>query len=789
MNHVNVVRYFHTWRESHKIETKHPRVRTESTVERENDESLLRLDVNNFDYGSAIDNDSWSTSSDDSDQSAPKNKSEDNTTSDSQSVSDIPKKNIYQSDDSFTFDRGSGNDDDQSDDEESSGSENGILELDSSASELNNRSYLFLLMEYCSNRTLKDEIYISDLDDESARSLVRDMLNGLSYLHGLNTIHRDLKPGNIFLDSQGRAKIGDFGLATEIQNRFKIVRNEVSANENQADGSTVTRAGGTALYMAPESKIDSQTSGKNKIKVTSKVDMYAMGIIIFEMYCKIYCKMKDDRERLIFINDLKKKDKLPNGFEDPNVASIIRCLINPEPGKRYSAPEPLNDPRFLPSQSHLVQDIRQFRETLRLSCTTFGTPQHEAIVQELFSVQNRTDYSDYFTYVAPVQDDSEQKSNRISMLILGIFISRGFSLNEQPVLIPVESETSNENEVKFIDTSGLKVKLAHWSNRFNQSDLGPQSEHRKTVSKVKLYESEGPKTHPCQTTLIRADILTDQSTSRPSILNLVDIISSSIKLLPFLEPDVKLEIHLNHGILINQIMQTFKIDPASQKRMKFELEKMSPPKNFDYSKKIIRFEHDNSFRNLIQKFVPKISSDDLRVFSHTDSSRIDRFKLLFKNQNQESFEILTKKIENLTKLISEIFTEHKEKISSNVILRPAMTSLKFSTGFYFQLVARHTNLTNQKMATVVADGGDTNSSTGIDFYPTNLINYIQSSGLTNIRLREPKVLIVSANQNQEIANITVTLEKDDITVQTIIDNGNQSIRALRKDIYMKQYSN
>ena len=89
-------------------------------------------------------------------------------------------------------------------------------------SDINNRSYLFLLMEYCSNRTLKDEIYISDLDDDTARSLVRDMLNGLSYLHGLNTIHRDLKPGNIFLDSQGHAKIGNFGLATEIQNRFKI---------------------------------------------------------------------------------------------------------------------------------------------------------------------------------------------------------------------------------------------------------------------------------------------------------------------------------------------------------------------------------------------------------------------------------------------------------------------------------------------------------------------------------------------------------------------------------------
>ena len=95
---------------------------------------------------------------------------------------------------------------------------------------------------------------------------------------------------------------------------------------------------------------------------------------------------------------------------------------------------------------------------LRLSCTTFVTPQHEAIVQELFSVQNRTDS---FTYVAPTQDESEHKSNKIRILTLGIFMLRGFSLNEQPVWIPVESETSNENEVEVIDTSGLKLELSY----------------------------------------------------------------------------------------------------------------------------------------------------------------------------------------------------------------------------------------------------------------------------------------------------------------------------------------
>ena len=86
------------------------------------------MDVNNFDFSSAdIDNDSWSTNSDESDQPERVNKarqSEDYATSDSQSVSDFPKKNIYQSDDSFTVERRSEDEDDQSDDEESTESDN-----------------------------------------------------------------------------------------------------------------------------------------------------------------------------------------------------------------------------------------------------------------------------------------------------------------------------------------------------------------------------------------------------------------------------------------------------------------------------------------------------------------------------------------------------------------------------------------------------------------------------------------------------------------------------------------
>lgn len=89
--------------------------------------------------------------------------------------------------------------------------------------------------------------------------IIRQILDGLAYSHGQGVIHRDLKPGNVLINDDGRIKITDFGVA-------------------RIDTSTLTVMGdivGTPHYMAPE-----QFGGQ---EVTPRTDLYQVGVMLYEL--------------------------------------------------------------------------------------------------------------------------------------------------------------------------------------------------------------------------------------------------------------------------------------------------------------------------------------------------------------------------------------------------------------------------------------------------------------------------------------------------------------------------
>ena len=101
------------------------------------------------------------------------------------------------------------------------------------------------------------------LDINRGINILRQICDGMSAAQAVKVVHRDLKPGNILINKNGRVKIVDFGLA---------------AAASKA-GSRLTKTGilvGTPTYMSPE-----QVRGKN---IDSRTDIYAMGVIMYEMF-------------------------------------------------------------------------------------------------------------------------------------------------------------------------------------------------------------------------------------------------------------------------------------------------------------------------------------------------------------------------------------------------------------------------------------------------------------------------------------------------------------------------
>jgi len=118
---------------------------------------------------------------------------------------------------------------------------------------------VYYTMEFLEGDSLADLITERRLESSSMTGLALQICKGLEAIHAADVIHRDLKPGNIFITSEQIAKIMDFGIA-------------------RSEDSNLTAHGemlGSAGYMAPEIWL-----GK---KPGRSVDLYALGVIFYEM--------------------------------------------------------------------------------------------------------------------------------------------------------------------------------------------------------------------------------------------------------------------------------------------------------------------------------------------------------------------------------------------------------------------------------------------------------------------------------------------------------------------------
>ena len=235
--------------------------------------------------------------------------------------------------------------------------------------------FLYIQMEYCDKQTLRSAIDEGNLFKDSKRlwRMFREIIEGLLHIHSQAMIHRDLKPVNIFIHSNGHLKIGDFGLATTNMiissggsNQNLEPTHELFNNTQQAgdtlDTSDLTGHVGTAMYVAPEI-----ISGKSTTSYNQKVDIYSLGIIFFEM---CYPPLQTGMERIKILSNLRSKEIAlpPEGKEglilNDTQLNIIRWLLNHDPSKRPTSHELLTSDHLPPLQVEEAKAQEMIRQTL-----------------------------------------------------------------------------------------------------------------------------------------------------------------------------------------------------------------------------------------------------------------------------------------------------------------------------------------------------------------------------------------------------------------------------------------
>jgi serine/threonine-protein kinase len=117
----------------------------------------------------------------------------------------------------------------------------------------------FLVMEYMEGASLQERVGEPFLV-ERAFEIVEDAARAAGAAHSMGLVHRDIKPGNILMDLQGRAKLADFGIA--------------SSQVSEPLTSTGTAVGSPA-YVSPE-----QASGH---ACTPRSDVYSLGVVLYEL--------------------------------------------------------------------------------------------------------------------------------------------------------------------------------------------------------------------------------------------------------------------------------------------------------------------------------------------------------------------------------------------------------------------------------------------------------------------------------------------------------------------------
>jgi eukaryotic-like serine/threonine-protein kinase len=225
------------------------------------------------------------------------------------------------------------------------------------------RDYHFIEMEYVAGGISLKETLVKDGPFEPVRAskLVHEVVQALGAAHRSGLVHRDVKPANVLLTTEGRAKLADFGLV----------------RRHSDLGLAGAKVAGTPTFMAPELFAGGPASPRS--------DIYAVGVMFYYLLSARLPFSADRISRLIHLHRLEPVPDIRRHLPDLNdqLINILATCLAKEPTARYASAEELAE-----ALDAAISQIRDTEGLLResvdgLDCFIQGARDHFRILFKL----------------------------------------------------------------------------------------------------------------------------------------------------------------------------------------------------------------------------------------------------------------------------------------------------------------------------------------------------------------------------------------------------------------------
>lgn len=224
----------------------------------------------------------------------------------------------------------------------------------------------YLAMELVDGLRLTDWVAAMQPDRDTVLALFAELCRAVHHAHQKGVIHRDLKPGNILVDKEGRPKVLDFGIARLGEADARVATMQTHAGQLL----------GTVPYMSPEQVVGDPTG------IDVRSDVYALGVLLYEMLTGKLPHNLLDKSVPEALRMISEDEPIPLGQHDPSLpndlATISQKALAKERDHRYGSADELarEVERFLrhePIEARPPSALYQLRKFARRNRVLVGS--------------------------------------------------------------------------------------------------------------------------------------------------------------------------------------------------------------------------------------------------------------------------------------------------------------------------------------------------------------------------------------------------------------------------------